>query len=856
MRKRLAFCVSITLAVVLGFGPLLTLAAPAEKRINDSSRVAARAFAPNGEASKPAKPPFNSKLLSRRPLQNEGAVPGQTATLLPDGRVLKIGGLEDDGPMSAALIEGSSIHVQFARAWHTATMLPDGTILIVGGMGADGQPVDTAEIFNPDTRTSDLLTTLDPRSSITPRVYHTATLLTEGLVLISGGVSGKGDALITAQLWDFRTRVATTLRSKLKTARYNHAATLLANGKVLLSGGSDKNGANLENAELYDPQTQHFTKANPGGDNNPQSSIPTPRLTGSLPEDGATNVLPDALIAFRFSNSLRVETVNTESVTLNGPYGRVEIKVVPAEGGMLAFVTPKSPLFPGAAYTVSVSGPTDTANDALSDSAITFSTAPARAPIRGFDDEEWIPDSRSGQRDWQSGRSASAWQSLPPLQARPGVTALAGQVLKLNGKPLANVTLKIDDKTTETDDTGRFLLAYVSQGHHELLMDGRTASRGAKTYGVFEAGIEVKEAETNILPYTIWMPKLDTAHIVTIPSPTTTEVVVTTPHIPGLEVHIPPHTVIYDEEHKPVTRVSITPIPVDRPPFPLPLGVQVPIYFTVQPGGAYVKTYGDGGVKGARIIYPNYTYQPPGARANFWHYDPEERGWYVYGQGTVTDDGGQTVPDPGVAIYEFTGAMVSFGGNAPTDGPPPGGGSSDGDPVDLYTGLFVLNNTDMVLPDLLPIVLSRTYRPRDTVSRAFGIGATHPYNMFLVGDSLFFTYAELILPDGGRIRFNRISPGNGYNDAIMEHTATPTAFYKSRVTWNGPGGTSRLRMGVFLYSGTTVRRFNRFATATETKSGSREAAVSREASPGSHHQMGAGWSSAMTRATASRRRET
>lgn len=334
----------------------------------------------------------------------------------------------DDGPMSAALIEGSRIHLQFARAWHTSMMLPDGKILIVGGMGAAGQPVDTAEIFNPDTQTSDLLTANDPRSSISPRVYHTATLLTEGLVLISGGVSGKGDALRTAELWDFRTRVATKLRSKLKTARYNHAATLLANSKVLLSGGSDKNGANLENAELYDPQTQRFTKANPGADNDPQSSIPNPRLSGSLPEDGSTNVPPDALIALRFSKSLRVETVNTESVTLNGPYGRVETKVVPAEGGMLAFVTPKSSLFPGAAYTVSVSGPTDTANVSLADSAISFSTAPARAPIRGFDDEEWIPDSRSGQGDWQSGRSASAWQSLPPLQAPPGVTALAAGI--------------------------------------------------------------------------------------------------------------------------------------------------------------------------------------------------------------------------------------------------------------------------------------------------------------------------------------------------------------------------------------------------------------------------------------------
>jgi len=154
---------------------------------------------------------------------------------------------------------------------------------------------------------------------------------------------------------------------------------------------------------------------------------------------------------------------------------------------MLAFITPESPLFPGAAYTVSLSGLTDTSNDSLADSSISFSTAHARAPIQGFDDEEWIPDTRSGQGNWQSGRSASAWQSLPPLQAPLGVTALAGQVLTLNGNRSPMSPSKSTTRRRRPINTGRFLLVYLSQGHHELLMDGRTASRGAKTYGVFES---------------------------------------------------------------------------------------------------------------------------------------------------------------------------------------------------------------------------------------------------------------------------------------------------------------------------------------------------------------------------------
>src|SRR5262249_23087517 len=200
--------------------------------------------------------------------------------------------------------------------------------------------------------------------------------------------------------------------------------------------------------------------------------------------------------------------------------------------------------------------------------------------------------------------------------------------------------------------------------HRKLLIDGRTASRPGEVYGVFEVGIDVRAGRTNVLPFTIWMPEIDTENAVPIPSPTSDEVVVTTPHIPGWELHLPPGTIIRDKDGELVTEISITPIPVDRPPFPLPFGAEFPMYFTVQPGGAYIEPYG------ARIIYPNITNEPPGTRINFWNYDAGEKGWHIYGRGTVTPDGKQVVPDAGVTIYELTGASIHpFG-----DGPRPGGG--------------------------------------------------------------------------------------------------------------------------------------------------------------------------------------
>jgi hypothetical protein len=175
----------------------------------------------------------------------------------------------------------------------------------------------------------------------------------------------------------------------------------------------------------------------------------------------------------------------------------------------------------------------------------------------------------------------------------------------------------------------------------------------------------------------------------------------------------------------------------------------VPVYFTIQPGGANVQG------TGARLVYPNYTDETPGTRIEFWRYRPEA-GWYVYGKGTVSPDGKQIVPDAGVVIREFNGAMVLAPGPEPPEGPSPGDdGAKAGEPVDLATGLFVFAKTDLALPDVLPLALTRTYRTRDTRSRAFGIGATHAYEMFVVGSRDPWTFIELILPDGGRIRYNR-----------------------------------------------------------------------------------------------------
>lgn len=708
---------------------------------------------------------------------------GQTATLLPNGNWLLIGGQEASGrPLGTLIVHDQQgneqllpFQLQFPRMWHTATVLSDGTVLILGGIGTDGRVVRHVEIFDPVSQTVQILTA-DPPAA---RAFHSATLLTEGRVLVAGGVGADAEPLLRAELWDPRTKTSSIAPGRLNTVRRNHSATLLPDGRVLLSGGKDVAGNPLASGEIYDPGSQGFAQIA-----NPQPFLaPLPRIaeaTATSPEDGASDVDVNALISLRFSRPLRPETINSQTLLLEGPVGMVEAKIVGAEGGMLAFITPNSPLLPGTTYSVKVSGAFDTNNTTAAFLQFGFTTAGEAPPSDG-----WIPD-----LGWMSNRSTSKWQSMPPLQAPPGVTALSGQVLKLDGTPLRHVKLIIGDHRAFSDGTGRFLLTNVPSGHSPMMILADTANTPTRTYGIYEVGVDVKPGITNVLRYIIWMTPLDTAHAVKIPSPTTAETVITTPMLPGLELHLPANTVITDYYGKPVTEISITPIPLDRPPFPLPK-VQVPIYFTIQPGSAYIKVMNPSGPQGARLFYPNAYNYSPGTVYNFWNYDPDKRGWYVYGQGRVSADRSQIVPNPGVAIYEFTGAMVANpGANGAGDGPAPGDPNPGGDPVDLGTGLFVYQKTDLELPDVIPLTLTRTYRQGDTVSHAFGIGMTMPYDIFNVGDNNTFpegyTYQDLILPDGGKIHFQRTSPcsPNGYCDltnAAYQHTSSPTSWFGATI---------------------------------------------------------------------------
>ena len=136
------------------------------------------------------------------------------------------------------------------RSGHTATLLSNGQVLVTGGMERNGVSFNSAELYNP--LTGKFIAT--NRNMNSQRVGQTATLLPNGKVLLIGGWDNRG-LLSSAEIYD-PSAGTFTLTGNMSVGRGDFTATLLSNGKVLVAGGENE-GA-LSSAEIYDPPTEKF----------------------------------------------------------------------------------------------------------------------------------------------------------------------------------------------------------------------------------------------------------------------------------------------------------------------------------------------------------------------------------------------------------------------------------------------------------------------------------------------------------------------------------------------------------------------------------------------------------------------
>lgn len=213
-----------------------------------------------------------------------------TSTLLPNGKVLLCGGSDYSGnalasaqlynPATGQWTATTALHD--ARYGHTATLLNNGTVLVVGGTtdqygGAD--TVGQTEIFNPANSSWSIGSPLHY-----PRFFHTATVLANGNVLVSGGMGPNGTNVTPTNVYPAEIYNPSTgtwnVTGSLQTGRSSHTATLLQNGQVLVAGGNVPSRFLVTGAaELYDPTAGTWSSTAP-------MPVPLAYHTATLLPDG------------------------------------------------------------------------------------------------------------------------------------------------------------------------------------------------------------------------------------------------------------------------------------------------------------------------------------------------------------------------------------------------------------------------------------------------------------------------------------------------------------------------------------------------------------------------------------------
>jgi hypothetical protein len=180
---------------------------------------------------------------------------GHTATLMPDGRVLVVGGFstgrgyefaEVFDPTTETFAVVASVENR-ERGLHATAKLPDGSVLVLGGETEATVPRATVVQFLADGGgTSRVLADL-----VRPRTLVEGAVSRDGRVFLFGGEVGPGNVTTaTAEAYSAATGGATI--ADMPQARVGHTTTRLLDGRFLIAGGEDGDGRLAPAVLLYE----------------------------------------------------------------------------------------------------------------------------------------------------------------------------------------------------------------------------------------------------------------------------------------------------------------------------------------------------------------------------------------------------------------------------------------------------------------------------------------------------------------------------------------------------------------------------------------------------------------------------
>lgn len=257
-------------------------------------------------------------------------------------------------------------------------------------------------------------------------------------------------------------------------------------------------------------------------------------------------------------------------------------------------------------------------------------------------------------------------------------TAVVGQVFDSEpqpdgaggfvNRPLAGVIITVDGAEqslrTTTDATGRFRLDPAPSGRFFVQVDGRTAVGsawpGGEYYPFVGKAWEAQPGQTNNLAGgtgIIYLPRIAPGTLQPVSATSDTEITFPPevlsqhPDLAGVTVTVPANALFADSGAR-GGRVGIAPVPPDRLPEPLPVGLELPLVITIQTDGPLNFD------RPVPVRFPNRPDPltgetlPPGAKTVLWSFDHDVGRWEPQGGMTISPDGRFAETDPGVGVRQ------------------------------------------------------------------------------------------------------------------------------------------------------------------------------------------------------------